>query len=314
MVHHSIFIAVVIRSQSIFFRAVVLTALFHTSYISAGAIVVPFNESRNYRNSIQVISEGVKRVALGAFVAGSLVLAPKNVAAAATEDHTWQLSNGVVRLTEPLSHLIAQQRQPLREPRLLGSGGGGAVFAFADSNTVVKVSWLRSAASVEKECATLQFLELNSVQGVERCLGQVPYPDDPRRVMIAMQPLVSDDTVSSLAEIDSSLQPQAVRDIVRTLVQMLAAHVVTVDVQPLISKQNGNVLFIDMTEAQVLSSPLSFLDKALVSSFCTEMLSLIPDRLLPVVSKLVKEEIQSLELKGIRLSSEVYDVLSSQTL
>jgi hypothetical protein len=132
--------------------------------------------------------------------------------------------------------------------------------------------------------------------------------------MIAMQPLVSDDTVSSLAEIDSSLQPQAVRDIVRTLVQMLAAQVVTVDVQPLISKQTGNVLFIDMTEAQVLSPPLSFLDKALVSSFCTEMLSLIPDRLLPMASKLVKEEIQSLELKGIRLSSEVYDVLTSQTL
>jgi hypothetical protein len=253
---------------------------------------------------------------VGAFVAGSLVLAPKNVAAAATEDHIWQLGNGEVRLTDPLSLIIAQQQQnkPLREPRLLGSGGGGAVFSFADSNTVVKVSWLRSAASVEKECATLQFLELNSVQGVERCLGQVPYPDDPRRVMIAMQPLVSDETVSSLAEIDTSLQPHAVHDIVRTLVQMLAAQVVTVDVQPLISKQTGNVLFIDMTEAQVLSPPLSFLDKALVSSFCTEMLSLIPDRLLPMASKLVKEEIQSLELKGIRLSSEVYDVLTSQTL
>eukprot|EP00978_Attheya_sp_CCMP212_P008988 scaffold21169_cov51-Attheya_sp.AAC.3 len=312
---HSIFV-VVVRSRSIFFLAVLLMVLFHTSYISAGAIVVPLTESRNSRkgNGIQVILKGVRRVAVGAFVAGSLVLAPKNVAAAATEDHIWQLSNGEVRLTDPLPHIIEKQQNPLREPRLLGSGGGGAVFSFADSNTVVKVSWLRSAASVEKECATLQFLELKSVPGVERCLGQVRYPDDPRRVMIAMQPLVSDEAVSSLAEIDTSLQPQAVRDIVRTLVQMLAAQVVTVDVQPLISKQTGNVLFIDMTEAQILSPPLSFLDKALVSSFCTEMLSLIPDRLLPGVSKLVKEEIQNLELKGIRLSSEVYDVLTSQTL
>lgn len=142
-------------------------------------------------------------------------------------------------------------------------------------------------------------------------MGQARYPADKRRVMIAMEPLM-EDAVASPMELDKELRLHAVECIVRTMVQMLAANVVTVDVQPLISKQTGNVVFVDMTEAKKLNPPLSFLDGTLISSFCTEMAALIPDSLLPVASSALLSELRALEHRGVTLSNEAYDALSVQ--
>jgi hypothetical protein len=97
------------------------------------------------------------------------------------------------------------------------------------------------------------------------------------------------------------------------MVQMLAANVVTVDVQPLIYKQTGDVIFIDLTEAQELKPPLSFLDVALLSSFCTEMAALIPESLLPVASTALLDELKALEQRGAFLLNESYEVLLGQS-
>jgi hypothetical protein len=40
------------------------------------------------------------------------------------------------------------------------------------------------------------------------------------------------------------------------MINVLRANVITVDVQPLIDKENGDVIFIDFTEARQLVSPL----------------------------------------------------------
>ena len=246
-------------------------------------------------------------------------------------------ANGSVRLDDPLRSFPGLE---LGHPRYLGSGGGGAVFACdridprrptlartrasTDTDTgadtdaqrrkaadvelvdkdavVVKVSWSRSAVSVEKECEVLKYMETNHVPGVERCRGQIPYPLDNRRLMIAMEP-VMDDSVASISEIDERLRPTAVRCIIRTLVHMLSEGVVTTDVQPLISKATGEVLFIDMTEAKIVFADnndgrkISFVDQALASSFVSEMLGLIltgssDEQLIGVANKELIHELQ----------------------
>jgi len=248
----------------------------------------------------------LQRILSTAVTAGVFALTvPSSTLAAQFE---WNLGNGVVRLEDTLAF---PNQKPLHRPRLLGSGGGGAVFSFDESNVVVKVSWTGSAESVERECSVLKTLENSKVEGVERCLGQARYLDDNRRVMIAMEPLM-EDAVASPMEVDKALRLHAVHCIVRTMVQMLAANVATVDVQPLISKQTGNVIFIDLTEAKELKPPLSFLDVALISSFCTEMAALIPDSLLPVASMALLDELHALEKRGVMLSKEVCDALCAQ--
>ena len=230
----------------------------------------------------------------------------------------FELGNGSVKLQNP----IEVQGTRLKDPQFLGAGGGGAVFAYSRINdssgggsndVAVKVSWLRSTASVLNECKILQELETNHVTGVEVCLGSLEYPDDPRRAIIVMEPVI-DNAVSSLSEIPSKLQPQAVDQLIRTMIQMLAANIVTTDVQPLISPTTGQVILIDMTEAKAMKAPLSFVDLALVSSFCTEIISLIPENLLDVASTSLLSEMKKIEENGTHLPNEVYKILQSQSI
>jgi hypothetical protein len=68
-----------------------------------------------------------------------------------------------------------------------------------DHNVIIKYSWNKSSDSVRNECTVLRVMEQRGIQqGVERCLGIMTYPDDPKRVMIAMQPvLVNSVSISS---------------------------------------------------------------------------------------------------------------------
>jgi len=222
----------------------------------------------------------------------------------------WHLQNGDVELHQQLSSFKSFS---LQNPVLLGSGGGGSVFSTRASGEsgkdfAVKVSWIRSAASVKRECDILSRLEENGTRNVEKCLGSEQYPQDTRRVMILLEPVV-DSTVSSVTGVNKDVQALSVQAIVKTLVDMLAANVVTTDVQPLINRETGDVLFIDMTEAQVMSAPPTFLDLALASSFCSEMTSIIPESMGKFASTILLEEVQQALDRGVTFQSEILDLM-----
>jgi hypothetical protein len=98
---------------------------------------------------------------------------------------------------------------------------------------------------------------------------------------------------------------------------MLAIGVATTDVQPFISRTTGDVLFIDMTEAKIISrsdgEPISFLDMALASSFCSEMLGLVPEEYGSVASKALVDELKEMEARGDKLpQGELLNLLQGQ--
>lgn len=213
--------------------------------------------------------------------------------------YNWQFgSNGNVIL--PAVTQIGDQLR-LKNPVLLGSGGGGAVFAMesvsGDSSAPValKVSWKGSANAVARECRILQALAARqatttddpSFSSLEVCLGMAPYPfDNAGRTMIALQPVFADEQVANIEDLlpDRQRLETAVTSVIQTMMQLLSAGIVTADVQPLISRATGRILFIDFTEASQLEcassnsrkNDLCDADQAAVSNFVSEMMALIP--------------------------------------
>lgn len=244
-----------------------------------------------------------------------LVLTLQSSPCLATDTASWELMNGNVQLSNPLVINVANGKSMLlRNPSPIGTGGGGAVFAFDDADVLIKVSWSSSTKSVRRECSTLQRLESYKVQGTEKCLGEFRYEADPdHRTMIAVTPYVRD-AVANIQQVDKAKQSTSVQQVVKTMVQMLAANTITIDVQPLISRETGNVIFIDMTEAQTLHPPYTFLDKTLVGSFVTEMFATIPDSLLPIAKQSLVEELHRLDAQGDKLPEEVMEILAAQDL
>ena len=221
----------------------------------------------------------------------------------------WHLQNGDVELRKQLSSFKSFS---LQNPVLLGSGGGGSVFSArageSGKDLAVKVSWIRSAASVKRECDILSRLEENGTRNVEKCLGAEQYPQDTRRLMILLDPAVGN-TENSVTGVNKDVQALSVQAIVKTMVDMLAANVVTTDVQPLINRETGDVLFIDMTEAQVMSAPPTFLDLALASSFCSEMTAIIPESMGKLASTILLEEVQQALDRGVTFQIEIMDLM-----
>jgi hypothetical protein len=279
--------------------------------VSVSSTALVPNDSRN-RNLGQSHRRGLSR-AVGAFIGLSTALLPTVANTVDATTTLWQLGNGGVQIDEPLRF---GTNFLLTEPRLLGSGGGGAVFSMRqnreDRIMALKISWIRSAASVENECRILQELETYNVPNVERCFGTQPYPLDARRVMILLEPVVdSSAAVASVTQVSSEPgQAQAVRQIVRTMVQMLNARVVMTDVQPLIVPTTGQLLLIDLTEARKVSDPLSFLDVTLARSFCTEMLTLIPETYQALAAHVLLTELKAVD----SLPDEFYQILRDQTI
>lgn len=208
-----------------------------------------------------------------AFLLGTLYLIGLPPDASATESTSsisshWDLLNGPVKLTEPIrlqfrDRLAKRNRSvTLEKPQLVRAGAGGAVFAFdqqapgtddgmsfTERDLLLKISWEGTAKTVKRECATLQLLGDRQVKAAERCLGSFDYPDsdqdtEPRTMILVT--LYMRDAVASVMEVDTETARRAAVDhIVRTLVQMLAANVITIDVQPLISKSSGRTIFIE---------------------------------------------------------------------
>jgi hypothetical protein len=247
--------------------------------------------------------------------------------------------------SSPSSYYDYSHPVTLVNPIFLGSGGGGAVFSFEiltdhhqrhddddddeieeeeELHVAVKISWSKSAESVRNECNVLQTLhdrmtktrttddpssDGGGVPGTERCLGLLDYGPDPKRVMIFLQPVLPSSSVSSLSDLPTLTQQRvAVRSIIRTTVQMLVAGIVTTDVQPLISPETGRTVLIDMTEAKILTQPMSSAntskrlqqqDIALINAFCTEIATLIPESLSDYASTEFLDELIRLEKKGM---------------
>jgi hypothetical protein len=109
----------------------------------------------------------------------------------------------------------------------------------------------------------------------------MPYPLDPSRTMIALQPVFLDKEASSLEELltEPDKLQIAITDIIRTMLQLLSLNVVTIDVQPLISSETGEILFIDFTEAMIIlnnNGRVENQEKAIIQNFINEMMVLIP--------------------------------------
>jgi hypothetical protein len=195
------------------------------------------------------------------------------------------------------------------------------------NSLVLKVSWISSRDSVRNECQILQSLEPYQIDSIEQCWGEFPYPNDAdptpkqpqqssQRIMLLLSPYVSDGT-SNIYDVSTKLnQIRAVQQLSQTMIQLLARNVVTIDVQPLISKETGQVVLIDFSEAQSLtpsassSQSFTFSDLTLVNNFVTEMMTLIPDEFRSVAEESIHEEVQRLETQeGNSLSPEIKDIL-----
>lgn len=191
------------------------------------------------------------------------------------------------------------------------------MFSVQDYKTpskyALKVSWLKSTTSVQHECDVLQALERSRARHLEVCIGSTKYKDNDNddRVVIALQPVV-ENQVASLASLDERLQSRCVQAIIETLVDCLASNIVTTDVQALINKETGDFWLIDLTESRQMNNPPSFLDLAVASSFCTEMINLIPTKYLDMASKVLLDELQSCESRGVVISSEIFELLVNQ--
>ncbi|KAG7357261.1 hypothetical protein IV203_001949 [Nitzschia inconspicua] len=225
-----------------------------------------------------------------------------------TATTTFEFGNGSsVRVENPMR---IRGLPDLVEPHFLGAGSGGAVFSYQRQSTqketehpckdkvVVKFSWLQSAESVRNECKVLNAMEQRHISGIERCLTQLENPEDPRRTIIVMEPVVND-AISNLDELSTEAALTATKTLMTTLAQMLVARIVTADVQPLISKSTGKLVLIDMTEAKILpEGKLSDIDVALVREFCSEVISFIPDTFARIASETFYEELYRIEAES----------------
>jgi hypothetical protein len=109
-------------------------------------------------------------------------------------------------------------------------------------------------------------------------------------------------------------QRNAIQCVVETMVQMLQLGVYTIDVQPLIDKATGDVVFIDFTEADYFSTIGDKDDTSAIVGFCGEMLTLIPERLKGIAVEILTTEMTNMKENNPPLSQKIIDILESSWL
>ena len=95
---------------------------------------------------------------------------------------------------------------------------------------------------------------------------------------------------------------------------MLQLGVYTIDVQPLIDKATGDVVFIDFTEADYFSTIGDKDDTSAIVGFCGEMLTLIPERLKGIAVEILTTEMTNMKENNPPLSQKIIDILESSWL
>ena len=163
--------------------------------------------------------------------------------------------------------------------------------------------------------------DLASVPHLERCVGgPVEYTHEAGRTMIALYPVMAasdrshdDSNTSDLNGVSSGIpQRRSVTSVVETMVKMLHLGAYTIDVQPLVNVETGEVLFIDFTEANRISTPMSSADESSLVDFCGEMLALIPDSLRGLAVEALRTEMYGPnDEHTAELPGKVIDILES---
>ncbi|CAK9093823.1 unnamed protein product [Durusdinium trenchii] len=144
----------------------------------------------------------------------------------------------------------------LRPQRLIGGGAQGSVFL-----TQAPVSRPSTGASVSRECAILQ--RLQDVPNIVRCVEDCVV--EGRRSSL-LWPYFADATQLS------SQSTTSVVSLLQTAVQLLKKGVAVADVQVL-QKSNGELLWIDFTEAKLLEEE-DF--EVAARNFVAEVFALVP--------------------------------------
>ena len=227
---------------------------------------------------------------------------------------TWCLSVSVCWSDEGLSRssqsITCDDSVILTGVQQIGQGGSGTVYSgrLDTLMAVAKVSSSRSQASVVHECDVLRRLALLHVDNIETCLCCSTYRENlhgssssSSRQVIVMQPFfttgssTSDDNnvVSTLAAVRSKQsQLIATESLLRTTVQMIQAGVALSDVQVLVNPDSGSLILIDLTESKEINQQHpSYNDLALVRSFISEAMSLVPEELAPSARQLLAREV-----------------------
>jgi len=203
---------------------------------------------------------------------------------------TWNLANGMVALP-PDSFTCGAER--ISSPELAGSGGSGAVFAARRAGSLarvaLKVSWAGPAAvGVRHEAEIYHRLGHAGVPYVPRLLAACEYatlgsaqrtdgrlPDLQDRVVLVLDPFV-EAAVSSFEGLDARAADRAAAQLGAALAAVLAAGVASTDVQVLIDPSSGDLRLVDLSEAILLATPLSFLQLATARGFCAEAAAIVP--------------------------------------
>jgi hypothetical protein len=177
----------------------------------------------------------------------------------------------------------------------LGAGGTGSVFK-SRNDRVVKISRTTTKkgtnslqrSGLTNECNVLKHIENESmkrygslIKGVEQCICFTPNfdsdTDSDTNTVAIFRPYFETPIVSSTTDITSlTNRHKAENGIIDTIARLITIGIAASDLQPLYNADNGDWLLIDLSEAYILSQPLSLLDKQRVVAFITEGMNLIP--------------------------------------
>jgi hypothetical protein len=156
----------------------------------------------------------------------------------------------------------------------IGSGGTAAAVYRYGVDSVLKEGRDGSEALLLNECNILRRLEAAGVKNVERC---VDVCSSSSSISLVLTPYVAaNEAVATLDGINDEEKRRSLEQkLMRTVAESVAvAGVANSDVQLLATPDS--LLIIDWTEAKELNTPLTFLDAALVRSFASEALGLMP--------------------------------------
>jgi len=155
----------------------------------------------------------------------------------------------------------------------IGSGGTASAVYRYGVGSVLKEGRDGSEALLQNECKILRRLEAAGVGNVERCADVCLSSSS---ISLVLTPYVGREAVATLDAIpDEEKRHNLEKRLMQTVAESVAmAGVANSDVQLLAT--SDDLLVIDWTEAKELSTPLTFLDAALVRSFASEALALMP--------------------------------------